>query len=106
MKIVLQKSTGQILEAYSGIEPDDETCFKNNIQIDRADLEIKLVTSEEYEEITNAYLKTTQDGYKIFRQSHYPNINEQLDDLFHQGAFSKEMTAKIQKVKDEFPKPE
>ena len=36
----------------------------------------------------------------------YPEIGDQLDDLFKQGAFSKEMTAKLQKVKTDHPKPE
>ena len=76
MKIILQKSTGQILEAYSGIEPDDDTCFKNNSQIDRADLEVKSVTPEEHGEITNAYFKKTSDGYKVFRLAEYPSIQE------------------------------
>lgn len=40
------------------------------------------------------------------RQAEYPSIGDQLDDLFHAGAFSAEMTAKIQAVKDKYPKPE
>lgn len=35
----------------------------------------------------------------------YPSIGDQLDDLFHKGAFSAEMTAKLQAVKDQYPKP-
>ncbi len=35
----------------------------------------------------------------------YPDIGDQLDDLFHKGAFSAEMSAKIQAVKDQYPKP-
>jgi hypothetical protein len=38
------------------------------------------------------------------RKVQYPSIEEQLDDLFHQGAFSEEMTARIQAVKDANPK--
>ena len=66
-------------------------------------------------ELDESKIKTEQDklekefsdqAYARTRQSLYPDIGDQLDDLFHQGAFSKEMTAKIQKVKDEFPKPE
>ena len=34
----------------------------------------------------------------------YPDIGDQLDDLFHKGAFSTEMTAKLQAVKDAHPK--
>jgi hypothetical protein len=42
--------------------------------------------------------------YSILRTAEYPSIGEQLDDLFKQGAFSTEMTAKIQAVKDKYPK--
>ena len=38
------------------------------------------------------------------RKVRYPRIGQQLDDLFKQGLFSTEMAAKIQDVKDEFPK--
>ena len=43
--------------------------------------------------------------YKIDREGQYPNIGDQLDDLYKQGAFSDEMAAKIKKVKDDNPKP-
>jgi len=36
------------------------------------------------------------------RINEYPPIGDQLDDLFHAGAFSEEMTLKIQMVKDKF----
>jgi len=42
--------------------------------------------------------------YKTQRRLSYPNIGDQLDDLYKQGAFSDEMTAKIKKVKDDIPK--
>ena len=44
--------------------------------------------------------------YKDDRRIDYPDIGDQLDDLFKQGAFSEEMTAKIQQVKTDNPKPE
>ena len=44
--------------------------------------------------------------YKDDRKIAYPDIGDQLDDLFKQGAFSDEMTAKIQQVKTDNPKPE
>jgi hypothetical protein len=43
-------------------------------------------------------------NYQQQRAIEYPSIQEQLDDLFHRGAFSKEMTARIQAVKDKYPK--
>ena len=39
------------------------------------------------------------------RKSNYPMIGDQLDDLYKQGAFSADMSAKIKKVKDDYPKP-
>ena len=39
------------------------------------------------------------------RRFKYPNIGDQLDDLYKQGAFSADMTAKIKAVKDKYPKP-
>jgi len=38
------------------------------------------------------------------RQVSYPSIGDQLDDLYKKGAFSDEMAAQIQSVKDKFPK--
>jgi len=42
--------------------------------------------------------------YKKKRRYAYPSVSEQLDDLFHQGAFSSSMMAKIQAIKDKYPK--
>lgn len=43
--------------------------------------------------------------YKSSRLPEYPSIGDQLDDLFKAGMFSEEMAAKIQAVKDKYPKP-
>ena len=43
--------------------------------------------------------------YRDERRSQYPDIGDQLDDLYKKGAFSDEMAAKIKAVKDNFPKP-
>ena len=43
--------------------------------------------------------------YRDTRRSQYPDIGDQLDDLYKKGAFSDEMTAKIKAVKDNNPKP-
>ena len=48
------------------------------------------------------YLKVK---YKDDRKEAYPEIGDQLDDLFKQGAFSKEMSDKLQQVKMDHPKP-
>ena len=45
-------------------------------------------------------------SYARARRPLYPDIGDQLDDLYKQGVFSDEMAAKIKKVKDDNPKPE
>ena len=43
--------------------------------------------------------------YRDDRRISYPDIGDQLDDLYKKGAFSDDMTAKIKAVKDANPKP-
>ena len=43
--------------------------------------------------------------YRDERKNQYPDIGDQLDDLYKKGAFSTEMAAKIKSVKDAHPKP-
>ena len=45
-------------------------------------------------------------AYKDKRKVVYPEIGDQLDDLFKKGAFSDEMSALLNKVKADHPKPE
>ena len=58
--------------------------------------------------LTYALAKQQSDfdaqAYARARQPLYPDIGDQLDDLYHKGAFSADMTAKIKKVKDDNPK--
>ena len=51
--------------------------------------------------------QATHDAQKYARTRRplYPDIGDQLDDLYKKGAFSDEMAAKIKKVKDDNPKP-
>jgi len=43
-------------------------------------------------------------SYKEKRAAAYPSIGDQLDALFHAGVFPAEMAAKLQAVKDKYPK--
>lgn len=43
-------------------------------------------------------------SYARSRASEYPAIGDQLDALFHAGVFPEDMAAKIQAVKDKYPK--
>ena len=63
--------------------------------VDAEEIEVKLKAKE--------YLKVK---YRDDRKRIYPEIGDQLDDLFKQGAFSKEMSDKLQQVKTDHPKPE
>ena len=42
--------------------------------------------------------------YADHRRDDYPDMGDQLDDLYHKGAFSDEMAAKLKAVKDANPK--
>jgi len=44
------------------------------------------------------------NAYKDKRAGAYPPIGDQLDALFHAGVFPAEMAAKLQAVKDKYPK--
>ena len=63
--------------------------------------------------LTDAEIKqnnsgATDEAAKLYihqRKKAYPDIGDQLDDLYKKGAFSDEMAAKIKKVKDDNPKP-
>jgi len=77
----------------------------NNVKIPFTAEEEKVRDAEEAQEELNRqeYLKVK---YKDDRRHLYPEIGDQLDDLFKRGAFSKEMSDKLQKVKSDHPKPE
>ncbi|MEE3254569.1 MAG: hypothetical protein VX199_02595 [Chloroflexota bacterium] len=42
--------------------------------------------------------------YQRQRKFSYPDVGDQLDDLYHKGMFSDEMAAKLKAVKDKYPK--
>ena len=66
-----------------------------------------LPTEKEVED-TRAIMQVEYDAqeYARNRKPEYPDIGDQLDDLYHKGAFSDEMAVKIKAVKDAHPKPE
>ena len=47
---------------------------------------------------------TNPNEYKYQRVSEYPQIGDQLDALFHASVFPDDMAAKIQAVKNKYPK--
>jgi hypothetical protein len=61
------------------------------------------------QEVLNAveYLRLhdKEMNYAEYRRENYPTMGDQLDALFHAGIFPEEMRARIQVVKDTYPKP-
>lgn len=51
-------------------------------------------------------LQTLRDStqYRRQRAAEYPPMGDQLDSLFHAGVFPADMAARIQAVKDRYPK--
>jgi hypothetical protein len=56
------------------------------------------------EEFNLALEEVLSLSYREQRAVDYPSIGDQLDALFHAGLFPEEMAAKIQEVKDRYPK--
>ena len=78
-------------DAYEGIEWLDEVQTKPTLE-------------EVGTEIARLQAEWTSTQYQRERAPAYPSIGDQLDALFHAGAFPAEMAAQIQAVKDQFPK--
>jgi hypothetical protein len=61
-----------------------------------------------WEQVSNELNRLTQEygntEYQRNRAPEYPPIGDQLDALFHAGVFPPEMAARIQAVKDKYPK--
>jgi hypothetical protein len=55
-------------------------------------------------EVARLQAEWTATEYQRLRAPAYPPIGDQLDALFKAGVFPSEMAAKIQAVKDQFPK--
>ena len=76
---------------YSGIEILDDT-----------ELPSEEAVLAEYAVVEQQH---TDTEYQRLREPAYPSIGDQLDALFKAGVFPDDMAAKIQSVKDQYPKP-
>ena len=64
------------------------------------------ITKEQAEtELARLRAIEVANQHQPLRKKEYPSIGDQLDALFHAGAFPAEMAAKIQAVKNKYPKP-
>ena len=91
-------------DAIQSLRPNSEWTMTGGV-IDWLDSNTTKPTDAEI----NAEVKRLQadydaKAYQRSRKPEYPDIGDQLDDLFKAGAFSDDMTAKIQAVKDKYPK--
>lgn len=66
---------------------------------------IQMPSREDFERVkTEVEQLSSNLEYKNHREKEYPPIGDQLDALFHAGVFPSEMAAKIQAIKDKYPK--
>jgi len=72
--------------------------------VDENNASVEIDESEVTKEVNRAAAEYASQDYARNRKESYPEIGDQLDDLYHAGAFSTEMTAKLKKVKDDNPK--
>lgn len=54
-------------------------------------------------EVATAQAEETANDYKVKRAAEYPPIEDQLDEIYHNGIDAWKATIKV--VKDKYPKP-
>ena len=91
-------------DALLSLRPNSEFVIRGGT-IEWLDTEQTQPTDSEIQaEIVRLQAEYDAKAYQRNRRPEYPDIGDQLDDLFKAGAFSTEMAAKIQAVKDKYPK--
>ena len=90
--------------ALQSLRPNAEWVLRDD-ELEWLDTEQTQPTEQEItDEIARLQANYDAQEYARSRKGEYPDIGDQLDDLFKAGAFSTEMTATIQAVKDKYPK--
>lgn len=72
---------------------------------DDAPVFVRAVSDEEIARQEQSLAEIQQTQYQIFRAAEYPSIGDQLDALWKGGDAATEMLARVQAVKDKYPKP-
>ena len=75
----------------------------NGVMVELSDEEAQSILNEWAENKRATQLDEEANGYKEARKLAYPSIEDQLDEIFHNGIDS--WKAIIQEVKDDNPKP-
>ena len=92
------------VDAIQSLRPDSEWTMVGD-ELNWLDSNTTKPTESEIQaEITRLQAEYDAKAYQRSRKPEYPDIGDQLDDLFKAGAFSDDMAAKIQAVKDKYPK--
>ena len=92
------------IKAIQSLKPDAEWVLRGD-ELEWLDKKtIKPTDAEIDAEVKKLQAEYDAKAYQRSRKPEYPAIGDQLDDLFKAGAFSDDMTAKIQAVKDKYPK--
>jgi hypothetical protein len=96
-----------IAKALTSLRPQAQWVLRGDTYegLDWLDTEQTKPTEQELtEEATRLQAEWVATEYQRLRAPAYPAIGDQLDALFKAGVFPAEMAAKIQAVKDQFPK--
>ena len=90
-------------EALIKLQPNAEFTVRGDV-IEWLSNDITQPTDAEIQaKIDEMVAEYNAQEYARNRRPEYPDIGDQLDDLFKAGAFSTEMTATLQAVKDKYP---
>lgn len=100
---IFLKSKDLLLGAEYIEIPGDLIKKYNELGYDVNDLEEREVEPHNVRELMRTTLEKMAP-YQTLRVREYPSIGDQLDALFHAGVFPEDMAAKIQAVKNKYPK--
>ena len=91
-------------DAISSLRPNAEWVLRGD-ELEWYDKKQTQPTDAEIDaEVKKLQAEYDAKAYQRSRKSEYPSISDQLDALFHAGVFPTDMAAKIQAVKDKYPK--
>jgi hypothetical protein len=93
-----------IAEALQNLRPGSKWYIENGVYEGIVWLEENISSKPSKQEILDEVSRLESLQYKDKRIKEYPSIGDQLDALFKAGLFPEEMAAKIQAIKEKYPK--
>ena len=100
------RSKPEITQALESLKPNAQWDLTNDVLTWNDKNQTEPTQAEIDTELASMISTWEAQAYARTRKPEYPDIGDQLDDLYHKGAFSDEMAVKIKAVKDAHPKPE